>query len=324
MDGENHRFPLFQPSRYRPGASMTINGIDTTQEMRICGIISVIHGSAEPNSKDPTNFAKECLGSLMDLISPTAKNEWCLAFRLLGELHLGSKRFDIVLAVLMILREQYPDPIDLGNNEDLIHTWMTSLPYARIHPASLAMCTSRVFKEYQVVLTDLFQRLGTDLFVQPINLPGNTGSSWSVFVRDGLPQDDLLGIGIVFCYGKHASSIRELCRGWITGGALGLLDFQNLVCIGPELEVIGELELRDCAKFRQALPPVRVMSKVRVNVPHSTSHKSGWAQIQSNLGYQFEDTSCYERNGSLHRRKKACGKELEIPSSLGELMGLGR
>ncbi len=128
--------------------------------------------SGEPPPREDSQLIP-FLARMMALIGPGSPEAWRGVFSYLGEHHSGTNRFNIIWAIL-----------SLCNSVAAIRrwgrTWMMVLPYADIHPISMALCAASLPPRLQEPILSIYRR----------NFPGRTNPTIQELVKSALRPDD--------------------------------------------------------------------------------------------------------------------------------------
>lgn len=303
------------------GGSMNIQNIIRRQASHIEALLRALH--AFPAGEESQVIGvKESLLGLIQVLPPEPSWRWSMAFRLLGEMHPGIHRYDIILGILMTLDEFRRDPETESVVPVWARVWMCVLPKAKIHPASLGMCTVYGFRGLRKTLFKICTTITQSIDIKFIPSDEETEDTWDVLFLGPNPEIDLLSIGQVYVGHLDGAQYETLGAGWVVAGDFRIDNFQNLNNLGPDLNVFGCLQFGWNHRIKKVRGPVRVAFLVSGGRGGFTTHRSGFAGIISNIGYQKNGNATHQRAGR-YKQGKARGSELNIPYSLGILSPLG-
>ena len=289
---------------------------------QIESIILTYHAVKGDEPDAPSQVVKNILEAVM-LILTTSKADarlWQDTFEILGLYHPGLNRFDIILAVLNILGEV--ESRSWADARALAVAWICSISGAKIHPVSLALCTTYKFDRIRILLVSLVDGYSLLVEIFPEIQHGKGVDFWKLQIKSHIPQSNILAVGTLLVFEAKSVHITCLGDGWAVGGDLELLWCRDITSLGPDLTVFRHLGLHCCYALKKVHDPVRVGFRILETSLETVDRKSGYAGIQSNLGYYYMGRLFRPRKGKLQIRTNKAGKALLVPNSLAQLSKL--
>ena len=181
------------------------------------------------------------LTELMMYLKPRDKSAWVEIFKLLGEQHPGTQRFQIIYGVFLVIREADDKILWLT-------AWVEAIQAARIHPLSVPLCATYQDDWLRRATLEVYNNLypNSRKFPKIIDMKDTKHKRCGNFTQIEIPADcsvtNLVSSVDLLVGEQRRGSICSIGMGWCVQG-LALLEMPSLVEIGPNLVVITHLHL---------------------------------------------------------------------------------
>ena len=255
--------------------------------VQLRGLSATLHAFPGDDPDAPTRVVVEILKVAISMLTNRVADHdlWCELFALVGEAHPGPHRFDIVLAVLLVLQEL--DDINHWSMLPWAQVWLNTIAHAEIHPASLVLCTTYKFQALGRALVRLVHASHPAIRISPQALSANHLAPWIIQAQTNVGPLNVLAVGHVVVKEAKQVHLRHLGEGWAIGGDLELRCCRDLQSLGSNMVVFEFLVLDSCHVLKTSLGAVKVAFRIVDVTGTPRLRKSGFIGIQSNVGCYF-------------------------------------
>lgn len=152
-------------------------------------IEAIIMAIGATDGDDTPEVCRDILYELAELIKPDDTILWNKAFKTLGSIYHGFKRFDIIYAILHAFKSQ-------GKYDDYLSTWTNAVEMANIHPLSIGLCSYVIGSINSMLIFEIYNHTQKQL-PHPKITYNTKHDRHRITLEDGIMLDNLLSTSLI-------------------------------------------------------------------------------------------------------------------------------